>query len=130
MNVGAPSTAARSLTGSGCVTSRKLRRKFSGEASIATSTSGLDVVTSTTFSSVNGGFQNLSRLSTEALFKLPNDVVSALSRRADAIKKKLASLGPDYSEVGRIAIYGRNSLKGRKAALTRREYWSGRGALP
>jgi len=78
--------------------------------------------------------RNLSLLSTEALLKLRDDVVAALSRRANAIKKELASLGSDYAEVGRIAIYGRKSLKGRKVAPKYRDKagnaWSGRGALP
>jgi len=78
--------------------------------------------------------RNLSQLTTEALLKLRDDVVSALSRRADAIKKELTSLGSDYAQVGRIAVYGRKSLKGRKVAPKYRDKagntWSGRGAQP
>jgi DNA-binding protein H-NS len=78
--------------------------------------------------------QNLSLLSIEALFKLRDDVAAALGRKADALKKELASLGSDYAEVGRIAIYGKKSLKGRKAPIKYRDKsgnaWAGRGALP
>jgi DNA-binding protein H-NS len=77
--------------------------------------------------------KKLSLLSVEALFKLRDDVTAALSRKADAIKKELSSLGSDYAEVGRIAVYGRKSLKGRKVAAKYRDpktgqTWSGRGA--
>jgi DNA-binding protein H-NS len=79
--------------------------------------------------------RKLSLLSVEALFKLRDDVAAALGRKADALKKELASLGSDYAEVGRIAIYGRKrrSLKGRKAPIKYRDpktgqTWSGRGA--
>jgi DNA-binding protein H-NS len=79
--------------------------------------------------------RKLSLLSVEALFKLRDDVAAALGRKADALKKELASLGSDYAEVGRIAIYGRKSkLKGRKAPIKYRDklgnHWSGRGATP
>src|SRR5262245_44448670 len=78
--------------------------------------------------------RNLSQLTTEALLKLRDDVVSALSRKADAIKKQLSSLGSDYAAVGRIAVYGRKSLKGRKVPPKYRDKagntWSGRGAQP
>jgi DNA-binding protein H-NS len=80
--------------------------------------------------------KSLSVLSVEALFKLRDDVVAALSRRADVLKKELAAIGSDYAEVGRIAIYGKKrgaSLKGRKVPAKYRdpktgETWSGRGA--
>jgi DNA-binding protein H-NS len=81
--------------------------------------------------------RNLALLSLEALFKLRDDVAAALSRKADALKKQLASLGSDYAEVGRIAVYGRkrgSALKGRKAPIKYRDkagnHWSGRGAQP
>jgi DNA-binding protein H-NS len=79
--------------------------------------------------------KKLSLLSVEALFKLRDEVAAALGRKADVLKKELASLGSDYAEVGRIAIYGRNSkLKGRKAPIKYRDklgnHWSGRGATP
>ena len=79
----------------------------------------------------------LSSLSVEALFKLRDEVVAALSKRADALKKELMAIGSDYAEVGRIAIYGRkkaSSLKGRKAPIKYRDRagntWAGRGAQP
>ena len=77
----------------------------------------------------------LSSLSVDALFKLRDDVAAALSRKADAVRKELASLGADYARVGRIAIYGRSSLKGVKVAAKFRdpktgETWAGRGARP
>ena len=79
----------------------------------------------------------LSSLSVEALFKLRDEVVAALSKRADALKKELMAIGSDYAEVGRIAIYGRkkaSSLKGRKAPIKYRDKagntWAGRGAQP
>jgi DNA-binding protein H-NS len=80
--------------------------------------------------------KKLSVLSVEALFKLRDDVAAALARRADALKKELASLGSDYAEVGRIAIYGKRkgSLRGRKVPIKYRDksgnHWSGRGAQP
>jgi hypothetical protein len=58
----------------------------------------------------------LSSLSIDALFKLRDAVAAALDRRAEALKKELAALGSDYAEVGRIAVYGRKSLKGRRVA--------------
>jgi DNA-binding protein H-NS len=81
--------------------------------------------------------KKLPLLSVEALFKLRDDVTAALSQKADALKKELASLGSDYAEVGRIAVYGkkrRSSLKGRKVAIKYRDKpgntWAGRGAQP
>src|SRR5260370_20669838 len=80
--------------------------------------------------------KKLSLLSVEALFKLRDDVAAALARKAEALKKELASLGSDYAEVGRIAVYGRkkSSLKGRKAPIKYRDRagntWAGRGAQP
>jgi len=77
--------------------------------------------------------KNLSLLSIDALFKLRDDVVKTLSQKAQAIQKELASLGRDYATVGRIAVYGRKSLRGRKVAAKYRDprtgqTWSGRGA--
>jgi DNA-binding protein H-NS len=76
-------------------------------------------------------------MSVEALFKLRDGVAAALSQKAEALKKELRSLGEDYAEVGRIAIYGRkrgSSLKGRKAPIKYRDRsgntWAGRGAQP
>ena len=77
----------------------------------------------------------LSSLSIDALFKLRDDVVAALSQKADALKRELAALGSDYATVGRIAIYGKKSLKGRKLAPKYRDpktgaTWAGRGVRP
>jgi DNA-binding protein H-NS len=76
----------------------------------------------------------LASLSVEALFKLRDEVAAALGRKADALKRELASLGSDYANVGRIAIYGKKSLKGRKAPIKYRDKagnsWAGRGAQP
>ena len=81
--------------------------------------------------------KNLSLLSVDALFKLRNDVAAAIAQKAEALKKELRSLGEDYAEVGRIAIYGRkrgSSLNGRKAPIKYRDKsgntWAGRGAQP
>ena len=81
--------------------------------------------------------QKLSLLSIDVLLKLRGDVDAALGRKADALKKELASLGSDYAEVGRIAIYGkkkRGSLQGRKVPIKYRDKsgntWAGRGAQP
>ena len=80
---------------------------------------------------------SLASMSVEALFKLRDGVAAALSQKAEALKKELRSLGEDYAEVGRIAIYGRkrgSSLKGRKVAVKYRDRsgntWAGRGAQP
>jgi DNA-binding protein H-NS len=80
---------------------------------------------------------SLASMSVEALFKLRDGVAAALSQKAEALKKELRSLGEDYAEVGRIAIYGRkrgSSLRGRKAPVKYRDRsgntWAGRGAQP
>jgi DNA-binding protein H-NS len=89
---------------------------------------------------------SLASMSIDALLKLRGDVGNMLSRKADQLKKELASLGADYAEVGRIAIYGKkktrktkgngHALKGRKIAPKYRSKkdpklaWSGRGATP
>jgi DNA-binding protein H-NS len=75
---------------------------------------------------------NLASMSVDALLKLRDEIGAALSNKADALKKELASLGADYSEVGRIALYGR---KKRKVAAKYRnpktgDTWAGRGAQP
>lgn len=79
--------------------------------------------------------KNLSLLSIDALLQLRDDVAAALGRKAAALKKELASLGSDYAEVGRIAIYGKKkSLQGRKVPIKYRDKsgntWAGRGAQP
>ena len=50
---------------------------------------------------------SLASMSVEAIFKLRDGVAAALGQKAEALKKELRSLGEDYAEVGRIAIYGR-----------------------
>jgi hypothetical protein len=50
-----------------------------------------------------------------ALVKLRDRLGAIISRRTDALKKELRSLGEDYKEVGRIAIYGKKKAKRRKA---------------
>jgi len=80
----------------------------------------------------------LASMSIEALIKMRNEIGAVLSRKADALKKELASLGADYAEVGRIAVYGKKkgALKGRKVAPKYRSKknpkltWAGRGATP
>ena len=76
-------------------------------------------------------------MSVEALIRMRDDIGAALSRKADALKKELASLGADYAEVGRIAVYGkkkRGSLQGRKVPIKYRDKagntCAGRGAQP
>jgi DNA-binding protein H-NS len=75
---------------------------------------------------------SLASMSIDALLKLRDEVGAALSKRADALKKELASMGADYAEVGRIAAFGR---KRRKVAPKYRnpktgDTWAGRGAQP
>jgi DNA-binding protein H-NS len=78
--------------------------------------------------------QNLASMSVDALLKLREDIGAALSRKADILKKELASLGEDYARVGKIAVYGRKSLAGRKLSAKYRDKqgntWAGRGAQP
>jgi DNA-binding protein H-NS len=80
--------------------------------------------------------QNLAAMSVDALLRLRDDIGAALGRKVDVLKKELASLGSDYAEVGRIAVYGRKKslLKGRKAPIKYRDKagntWAGRGAQP
>ena len=61
-------------------------------------------------------------MSVEALIKMRDDVAAALGRKADALKKELASLGTDYAEVGRIAVSGKKkTLAGRKVPIKYRD---------
>ena len=53
--------------------------------------------------------QSLASMSVGALVKLRNDVSTILSRRAEALKQELRSLGEDYAHVGRIAVYGKKN---------------------
>jgi DNA-binding protein H-NS len=83
--------------------------------------------------------QNFGSMPLNSLLKLRDKVTAVINRRADALKKELRSLGEDYKEVGRIAIYGKKKAKdqraGRKVAAKYRhpetgETWAGRGARP
>ena len=51
--------------------------------------------------------QRLASMPLGALMKLRDRVGAIIDRRATALKKELRSLGEDYAEVGRIAVYGR-----------------------
>jgi DNA-binding protein H-NS len=87
---------------------------------------------------------NLAAMSVEALLKLRDDIGTTLARKADQLKKELRSLGSDYAEVARIAVYGKkrgpkakaHGLKGRKVPPKYRSkknpklVWSGRGVTP
>jgi hypothetical protein len=64
--------------------------------------------------------QRLASMSVHALLKLKNDISGILSRRADALRRELRSLGEDYKEVGRIAIYGKKSKKANKAKVAKK----------
>jgi DNA-binding protein H-NS len=79
--------------------------------------------------------QNLTAMSVDALLKLRNDIGAALSKKADALKKQLSSLGEDFAEVGRIARYGKRKTGTAKVAPKYRDEktgvtWAGRGAQP
>jgi DNA-binding protein H-NS len=75
----------------------------------------------------------LASLSIGTLVKMRDDIGAILRRRADALTKELQSIGEDYKEVGRIAVYGKRKL-GKVAAKYRNpktgETWAGRGAQP
>jgi hypothetical protein len=64
--------------------------------------------------------QRLASMSVNALLKLKNDISGILSRRAEALRRELRSLGEDYKEVGRIAIYGKKSKKASKAKIAKK----------
>ncbi|MGH6768257.1 MAG: H-NS family nucleoid-associated regulatory protein [Xanthobacteraceae bacterium] len=76
----------------------------------------------------------LASMGVGALIKLRDDISAVLARRAEALKKELRSLGEDYKEVGRIAIYGKKKATRKVAAKYRHprtgETWAGRGAQP
>jgi DNA-binding protein H-NS len=79
--------------------------------------------------------KSLTTMSVDLLIKMRDDITAALASKANALKKKLAAMGADYREVGRIAVYGRKSLAGRKVAPKYRDpetkmTWAGRGAKP
>ncbi len=65
--------------------------------------------------------QRLASMPLGALMQLRDRVGAMIDRRATALKKELRSLGDDYREVGRIAIYGRKKTrKKRKTAAKAR----------
>lgn len=76
--------------------------------------------------------QNLASMSVDALLKLKDDVLDALSRKANELKAQLSRLG----STERKALSGRKSrLKGRTVAPKYRDpkskkTWAGRGAQP
>jgi DNA-binding protein H-NS len=78
--------------------------------------------------------QSLTSMSVDALLKLREDIGAVLARKADALKSELKAIGADYADVGRIALYGKKSLKGRRVAIKYRDRhgntWAGRGAQP
>ncbi len=63
--------------------------------------------------------QSLASMSAGALVKLRNDVSTILSRRAEALKQELRSLGEDYAHVGRIAVYGKKNAAKKRAEKKR-----------
>ena len=82
--------------------------------------------------------QRLASMTSGALVKLRDHIGGILRRRGEALKRELRSLGEDYKEVGRIAIYGKKRARkkgSRKVAAKYRhprtgETWTGRGARP
>ena len=78
--------------------------------------------------------KSLASMSVDALLNLRDDIGTILSRKADDLKTELKAIGADYADVGRIALYGKKSLKGRKVAIKYRDKhgnaWAGRGAQP
>jgi DNA-binding protein H-NS len=74
-------------------------------------------------------------MSAAALLRLRDDIGKALAAKADALKTELKAIGADYADVGRIAVYGKKSLAGRKVAPKYRDpqskaTWAGRGGMP
>jgi hypothetical protein len=63
--------------------------------------------------------RSLASMSVDALLKLRSDIGQILSRRADVLKKELRSLGQDYAEVGRIALYGKKKASKKAKAKDR-----------
>jgi len=51
--------------------------------------------------------QNLTSMTVDALLQLRDEISTILSKKADQLKKELASLGADYAEIGRIAFMGK-----------------------
>jgi len=58
-------------------------------------------------------------MSAGALVKLRNNISTILSRRAEALKQELRSLGEDYAHVGRIAVYGKKNAAKKRAEKRR-----------
>jgi DNA-binding protein H-NS len=77
---------------------------------------------------------NLSSMTVDALLRLREEIGAALSRKADHLKNELKAIGADYADVGKIAVYGKKSLRGRKVPVKYRDKagnsWAGRGAQP
>jgi DNA-binding protein H-NS len=78
--------------------------------------------------------RNLSSMTVDALLKLRDEIGTVLSRRADDLKTELKAIAADYADVGRIAVFGKKSLRGRKVPIKYRDKasntWAGRGAQP
>lgn len=78
--------------------------------------------------------QSLASMTLEALLKLRDEIGDTLKARAEGLRQELRAIGRDYAEVGRIALYGKSKLAGRKVEPKYRgpngELWSGRGAMP
>jgi DNA-binding protein H-NS len=78
--------------------------------------------------------KTLASMSVDALLKLRVEIGAVLSRKADDLKTELKAIGADYADVGRIAVYGKKSLTGRKVPVKYRDKsgntWAGRGAQP
>jgi hypothetical protein len=71
--------------------------------------------------------QRLASMPLGALMKLRDRVGAMIDSRATALKKELRSLGEDYTEVGRIAIYGRRKKK-KKNKKTRKRRTAAKSA--
>jgi DNA-binding protein H-NS len=81
--------------------------------------------------------KSLASMSVAALLKMRDEIGAVLSRKAKALRKELTSIGADYKEVGRIAIYGKKkkSRAGQKVPPKYRDpkskaTWAGRGVQP
>jgi DNA-binding protein H-NS len=73
---------------------------------------------------------NLASMSIDALLKLRDDISRVLNRKADQLKRQLASLG----ESDWRGTRGASTLKGRRVPIKYRDKsgntWAGRGAQP
>ena len=76
---------------------------------------------------------NLAKLSVDELLKLRDEIGSALSKKADALKSQLALMGNGSNGAGKGR---RKSVRGRKVAPKYRSKkdpkltWAGRGGTP